>query len=68
MEKQNFQKCMRQTWNVSHNFVECYGNNKVDISISGHALLQTPNVPYYGAVSEQQRNPGIGDYAGSGIH
>jgi len=59
---------MRQTFNVRHNFVECYENNKMNISVSGHALPQTPSAPYYSAVSEHQRNPGIGHYAGSSIH
>ena len=59
---------MRQTCNVSHNFVECYDNDKTSISISGHALPQTSNAPYYSVVTDQQRNPGIGHYAGSGFH
>ena len=59
---------MRQTCNVSHNFVECYDNNKMNISISGHELPQTSNAPYYIADTEQQRNAGFGHYAGSGIH
>jgi hypothetical protein len=36
--------------------------------ISGHTLPQTRNAPYYSAFNEHQRNPGTGDYAGSGIH
>ena len=59
---------MRQTCNVNHNFVECYDNNKMNISISGHALPQTSNAPYYIPDTEQQRNPGFGHYAGSSIH
>jgi hypothetical protein len=68
MGKQTFQKCMRQTCNVSHNFVECYDNNEMNISLSGHTLPHTPNAPYYSADTEQQRNPAFAHYAGSGIH
>jgi len=59
---------MRQSCNASHNFVECYDNDKMNILISGHELPQTLNAPYYSAVTEHQRNPGIGYYAGSDIH
>ena len=68
MRSKLYKNVMRQTCNVSHNFVESYDNNKMDIPISGHELPQTPSAPSYGAVSEQQRNPGIGPYAGSSIH
>jgi hypothetical protein len=59
---------MRQTCYASHNFVECYENDKMNILISGHALPQTPNAPYYGAATEHQINPGIGHYAGTCIN
>ena len=59
---------MHQTCNVSHKFAENYDNNKMDISMSGHALPQTPNAPYYSAVSKKQRNSEIGHCAGSNIH
>jgi hypothetical protein len=59
---------MRQTCYANHNIVECYEYENMNILISGHALPQTPNAPYDSAVTEHQRNPGIGHYAGSGIH
>ena len=59
---------MRQTCYASHSFVECYECDKMNILISGHALPQTPSAPYDSAVTQQQTNPGIGHYAGSGIY
>jgi hypothetical protein len=59
---------MRQTCYVNHNIVECYEYDNMNILISGHTLLQTPNAPYDSAVTQHQRNPGIGHSAGSGIH
>jgi hypothetical protein len=59
---------MCQTCYANHNIVECYEYDKMNILISVHTLPQTPNAPYDSAVTEQQTNPDIGHYAGSGIH
>jgi len=40
----------------------------MNILISGHTSPQAPNNPYYRAGNEHQVNPGIGLYAGRGIH
>jgi hypothetical protein len=58
-----FQECY-----ASHYFAECNETEKTNILISGPAVTQTHNAPYYGAVTEHQGSPGIGNFAGSGIN
>jgi len=40
----------------------------MNILMSVHTSPQSPNAPSYSAGNEHQINPGIGHYAGRGIH